>query len=97
MRQAITWILIVVMVVWLFDLVQGSGQLLGIVALVGFGFLAFDSFSAGDTFGTVLYGALALLFQPFYPIGLRADFWMVVQIVVALWLLSMVLRTGFRR
>ena len=71
----------------LLDMPYGYYQLVRFVALVGFGILAFDAYQRGDQTAMVIFGSLALLFQPFLKISLGRTLWNVVDFFVGIGLL----------
>jgi hypothetical protein len=73
--------------VCLLDMPYGYYELVRFIALVGFGVLAYQAFDKNRTTEMLIYGALALLFQPFFKIALGREIWNVVDILVSLGLL----------
>jgi hypothetical protein len=65
----------------------GFYQLVRFMALVGFGYLAFQANKAGKENEMFIYGALAILFQPFFKIPLGRELWNVVDVIVGAGLL----------
>jgi hypothetical protein len=65
--------------------------------LVGFVILAFQAHEEGKKGESVLYGALALLFQPFFKIALCREIWNLVDVVVGIGLILSVLVTKKNR
>ncbi|WP_458625985.1 DUF6804 family protein [Winogradskyella sp. PC D3.3] len=65
----------------------GFYQFVRFVALIGFGVLAFKAKEENNKTEMVIYGALALLFQPFFKIALGREIWNVVDVVVVLGLI----------
>jgi hypothetical protein len=60
--------------------------------LVGFAILAFQANEEGKKGESVLYGALALLFQPFFKIALGREIWNIVDVVVGIGLILSVFK-----
>ena len=54
----------------LFDMQYGYYQLVRFLALIGFGILAYQAVQENNKMVIIIYGALALLFQPFIKIAL---------------------------
>lgn len=71
----------------LLDMSYGYYQLLRFVATICFGYFAFKAGEAGDQRALWIYGALALLFQPFFKVALGRELWNVIDAVVAVGLL----------
>ncbi len=69
----------------------GYYQLVRFVAMVVFVVLAFNYWRKGQQPYAVLWGALALLFQPFIKIALGRMIWNIVDVIVALGLFALFL------
>jgi len=65
----------------------GYYQFVRFAGLVGFSLLAFDSFKSEEQRMAIVYGCLALLFQPFVKVALGRSVWNVVDVVVAIFLM----------
>ncbi len=65
----------------------GYYQGVRLLALVGFGYLSYNSFENGRKNIAVVYALLAILFQPIFKIALGREFWNVLDIVIGLGLL----------
>lgn len=52
----------------LLEMPYGYFQLVRFIALIGFGILAHHSYKQGKQMGMLIYGVLALLFQPFLKV-----------------------------
>ena len=72
----------------LLNMPYGYYQLVRFLALVGFGFLAYQAHEQDNLSATFIYVALALLFQPFFKVALGRELWNVVDVGVAFGLLS---------
>jgi hypothetical protein len=70
------------------DMPYGFYQLVRFLALIGFAFLAYDANENNRKNETLIYGALALLYQPLLKISLGRELWNVVDVVVGLGLLG---------
>ena len=70
----------------------GYYQLVRFVALVGFAILAFQANEQKNQTETVIYVALALLFQPFFKVALGRTIWNVVDVIVGIGLLISVFK-----
>lgn len=80
-------ILAVLLILCLFNLPYGYYQFVRFAAMVGFGYLAFDSNNRGNTKEMFVYIVLAILFQPLLKIALGRVVWNIVDVVVAIGLL----------
>lgn len=65
----------------------GYYQLVRFVALVGFAILAHQAHKQDRQVEMIIYGALALLFQPFLKVSLGRELWNVVDAAVGIGLL----------
>ncbi len=77
----------ILLLLCLLDMPYGFYQFVRFVALIGFGVLAFKAKEENNKTEMVIYGALALLFQPFFKIALGREIWNVVDVVVVLGLI----------
>jgi hypothetical protein len=68
------------MLYWFYDIVRT-------LALIGFGFLAFDARKKRKNIEAVIFLCLAILFQPILKIHLTKAIWIVIDLVVGIWLL----------
>jgi len=66
----------------------GFYELVRFLALVGFVFLAYQANQQNNSTATIIYVALALLFQPFFKIALGRDIWNFVDVLVGIGLLT---------
>jgi hypothetical protein len=71
----------------LLALPYGYYQFVRFAALIGFGILAYQANQQEKQTETIVYGALALLFQPFFKISLGRELWNVVDVIVGIGLL----------
>jgi hypothetical protein len=60
----------------------GFYQFVRFTALVGFVILAYQANEKGNKIQMILYGGLALLFQPFFKIVLGRQIWNIVDLIV---------------
>lgn len=71
----------------LIDMPYGFYQFVRFLALVGFGILALQAHKEDKQTEMIIYGGLALLFQPFFKIALGREMWNIVDVVVGIGLL----------
>lgn len=71
----------------LLDMPYGYYQLVRFIALIGFGVLAYQANQQSRQTEMFIYGALALLFQPFFKIALGRELWNIVDVIVGVGLL----------
>lgn len=65
----------------------GYYQLVRFCGLIGFSILAYEASQQGKQTTMIIYGGLALLFQPFIKIALGRELWNIVDVIVAIGLL----------
>ena len=87
MNNTIKVILAILMFICLADVPYGYFQFVRFAALVGFGILALAASNEDNQTEMFIYGALALLFQPFFKIALGREVWNVVDVIVGAGLL----------
>jgi hypothetical protein len=66
----------------------GYYQFLRFVGLIGFIILAYQAHEQGRQTEMIIYGGLALLFQPFFKITLGRGIWTIIDLVVGIGLLK---------
>jgi hypothetical protein len=66
----------------------GFYQLIRIVALIGFGILAYKANEENKNTEMIIYCGLALLFQPFFKIALGREIWNIVDVIVGIGLIA---------
>lgn len=87
MNNAIKIVLAILFILCLADMPYGYYQFVRFAAMVGFGILAFKSSESENKSFMIIYGALALLFQPFFKIALGREIWNIVDVTVGISLL----------
>ena len=80
-------ILAILFFLCLVDMPYGYYQFVRFAGLIGFAILAYQANEQGRKTEMIIYGGLALLFQPFFKIALGRQMWNVVDIVVGIGLL----------
>jgi len=71
----------------LLDMPYGYFQLVRFLALLGFGIMAYKANEEKMPLQTIIYVALALLFQPFLKVALGRELWNIVDVIVGVALL----------
>ncbi|MDP4268720.1 MAG: hypothetical protein Q8909_01200 [Bacteroidota bacterium] len=87
MKTVIKIILAVLLFFCLADMPYGYYQLVRFAGLVGFVILAYQANQLGRNTEMIIWGALALLFQPFLKIALGREMWNIVDVIVGLGLI----------
>ena len=88
MIKAIKICLAALMFLCLLEMPYGFYQLVRFIALVGFGILAFRANEENNNTELIIYGALALLFQPFIKIALGREIWNIIDLIVGIGLIA---------
>ena len=88
MTMVIKIILAVLFFICLADMPYGFYQFVRFAGLIGFGILAYQANQHGRQTEMIIYGGLALLFQPFFKVALGRQMWNIVDVVVGLGLLA---------
>lgn len=92
MKNSIKIILSILLLACLLKMPYGYYQLVRFLALGGFVFLAYQSYKDKQETQMLIYGSLALLFQPFFKVALGRELWNIVDIVVAIGLIFSILK-----
>ena len=87
MDKIIKIVLSILFFLCLLDMPYGYFQLVRFAALIGFGILAFKANQQSKQAEMIIFGALALLFQPFLKIALGRELWNIVDVIVGIGLL----------
>lgn len=87
MIKVIKIALAVLLIACLLDMPYGYYQLVRFVALLGFALLAYEANKKQQQTEMIIYGALALLFQPFIKIALGREIWNIIDVIVAVGLM----------
>ncbi len=62
----------------------GFYQFVRLAGLFGFAILAYQAYEQGRQTEMIIYGGLALLFQPFFKIALGRQIWNIVDVIVGI-------------
>jgi hypothetical protein len=87
MNNVIKIVLALLLFLCLVDMPYGYYQFVRFVAMVGFSVLAYQANEKDNQAEMIIYGALALLFQPFFKIALGRELWNIIDVVVGLGLI----------
>jgi hypothetical protein len=87
MKQAISITLSILLFLCLLDMPYGYYQFVRIAGLIGFILLAYNANQEGKESEMIIYGGLALLFQPFLKISLGREIWNIVDFIVGVGLI----------
>ncbi|MCO5257154.1 MAG: hypothetical protein M9926_10375 [Lentimicrobium sp.] len=91
MKNSLTTIIKVVLAglffLCLLDMPYGYYQFIRFVGLIGFAILAYQANQQGKQIEMLIYGVLAILFQPFFKIALGRELWIIVDTIVGIGLI----------
>jgi hypothetical protein len=87
MSQLIKIPLAILLFLCLAPMPYGYYQLVRFAALIGFAILAYEANQQNRQTEMIIYGALALLFQPFFKIALGRELWNIVDVIVGVGLI----------
>jgi hypothetical protein len=87
MDKAIKIILSVLFFLCLADMPYDYYQFVRFAGLIGFAILAYQAQEQGRQTGMIIFGGLALLFQPFFKIALGRQIWNIVDGIVGIGLI----------
>jgi hypothetical protein len=87
MNNVIKIVLAILFFLCLADMPYYFYQFVRFAGLVGFVILAYQASQQGRQTEMIIYGGLALLFQPFFKIALGRQMWNIVDVVVGIGLL----------
>ncbi len=85
MKNSATYIKILLAILFflcLLDMPYGFYEIVRFVALIGFGILAYQASEQKKQTEMIVYGSLALLFQPFFKVALGREIWNFVDMIV---------------
>ncbi len=92
MDKAIKIILALLLFLCLANMPYGYYQFVRFAALIGFGILAYQANQQDKKTEMIIFGALALLFQPFLKVALGRELWNIVDVIVGIGLLLSVFK-----
>ena len=87
LTNVIKIILAILFFLCLADMPYGFYQFVRFAGLIGFAILAYQANQQGRQTEMIIYGGLALLFQPFFKIALGRQMWNIVDVIVGIGLL----------
>ena len=87
LSNAIKVVLAILFFLCLPEMPYGFYQFVRFAGLIGFAILAYQANQQGRQTEMIIYGGLALLFQPFYKVALGRQMWNIVDVAVGLGLI----------
>ena len=87
LSNAIKIVLAILFFLCLADMPYGFYQFVRFAGLIGFAILAYQANQQGRQTEMIIYGGLALIFQPFFKVALGRQMWNIVDVIVGLGLI----------
>ena len=87
LSRTIKIVLAILFFLCLADMPYGFYQFVRFAGLIGFAILAYQANQQGRQTEMIIYGGLALLFQPFFKVALGRQMWNIVDVIVGLGLI----------
>ena len=87
MDKIIKAVLAILFLLCLLEMPYGFYQFVRFAGLIGFAVLAYQANQHGRQTEMIIYGGLALLFQPFFKVALGRQMWNIIDVVVGLGLI----------
>jgi hypothetical protein len=84
LNNAIKIVLAILFFLCLADMPYGFYQFVRFAGLIGFAILAYQANQQGRQTEMIIFGGLALLFQPLFKVALGRQMWNIVDVVVGL-------------
>lgn len=81
-------VLAILLFLCLFDMPYGFYQFVRFVAFIGFGISTYLAREKNNKVEMIIYGGLALLFQPFFKIALGRELWNILDVIVGFGLIA---------
>ena len=85
-------ILIVILLSCLLPLPYGAFELIRFASLIGFGYLAYKYYKSHDEGKALVFGALALLIQPFFKLSLGRGLWNIVDVAIVIFIMYLLVK-----
>lgn len=87
MDKIIKIVLAILFLLCLLDMPYGFYQFVRFSGMIGFSILAYQANQQNNQTEMVMYGVLALLFQPFFKIALGRELWNIIDVIVGIGLI----------
>jgi len=85
-------ILVVILLSCLLPLPYGAFELIRFASLIGFGYLAYKYYKSHDEGKALVFGALALLIQPFFKLSLGRGLWNIVDVAIVIFIMYLLVK-----
>ena len=85
-------VLVVILLSCLLPLPYGAFELIRFAALIGFGYLAYKYYKSHNEGKALVFGALALLIQPFFKLSLGRSIWNIVDVAIVIFIIYLLIK-----
>ncbi len=85
-------ILVVILLSCLLPLPYGAFELIRFASLIGFGYLAYKYYRSHDEGKALVFGALALLIQPFFKLSLGRGLLNIIDIAIVIFIIYLLVK-----
>lgn len=85
-------ILVVILLSCLLPLPYGAFELIRFASLIGLGYLAYKYYKSHDEGKALVFGALALLIQPFFKLSLGRGLWNIVDVAIVIFIMYLLVK-----
>lgn len=85
--RIIKCVLSILLLLCLFKMPYGYYEFVRFISFIGFGYLCVNANKKGIENEMIIYGALALLFQPFIKIAFGREIWNIIDVIVSIGLI----------
>ena len=85
-------ILVVILLSCLLPLPYGAFELIRFALFVGFGYVAYKYYKAHDEGKSFVFGALALLIQPFFKLSLGRGMWNIIDVAIVVFIVYLIIK-----
>ena len=85
-------ILVVILLSCLLPLPYGAFELIRFASLIGFGYLAYKYYKSHDEGKALVFGALALLIQPFFKLSLGRGLWNIFDVAIVIFIMYLLVK-----
>ena len=84
--------LVVILLSCLLPLPYGAFELIRFAALIGFGYLAYKHYKSHNEGKALVFGALALLIQPFFKLSFGRSIWNLVDVAIVIFIIYLLVK-----
>lgn len=93
MKLVIKLVIAILLLLCLIDMPYGFYQFVRFISTAAFAYLSYVHIKAKQEVYGIIFVLLALLFQPFFKIALGRTIWNIIDIIVAIGLICLIIRS----